>query len=113
MTPDELRAEAQRLDEAAHLAERLATADTIPACPDCGGRDFNIGAWTIVTQSISFEEADDANDGEWGDDYESGDHTETSFDATCNHCERDCEDVLRRFGWMFYLTTDKPAKVSA
>lgn len=104
MTPDELRAEADRIEAEELLAERLKTADKIPTCPNCGGRVFNIDAYTIVSQSISFEGADDEGDpdGDWRDDYQSGDHTDVSVAARCTWCEADVRPVLERHGWTFY-----------
>ncbi len=98
MNPDELRREADI--EAAQLkAERMKTADKIPTCPECGGRSFKIGAWTVVTQSIDFAEDED---GEWSDDYESGDHGETNESAECNECGANVRAMLEAHGWTFY-----------
>lgn len=97
-----MRAEADALEDAALKVERLKTADTIPTCPECGGRSFKIGAYTVVHQSINFEEAEDGDGGDWGSDYESGDHTDESESATCNHCGADVQEVLEAFGWTFY-----------
>ncbi|HEY7194246.1 MAG TPA: hypothetical protein VH439_10940 [Gemmatimonadales bacterium] len=99
-TAQDLRDEADRIEAAEFKAERLADANTIPTCPNCGGRVFNIAAWTIVSQSISFE--DDTDDGDWCDDYQSGDHTDESSSAECRACGADVEEVLERFGWSFY-----------
>lgn len=97
---EQLRKEADAIEAAELKAERLKTADTIPTCPDCGGRIFEIGAWTIATQSISFE--DDESDGEWGEDYSGGDHSDQSNYATCSGCGENVELMLERFGWKFY-----------
>jgi hypothetical protein len=100
----DLKAEAERLEKAERLTERMATADKVPTCPTCGGRSFHISTWTIVSQSIEFgDDADsDKDDCEWGDDYASGDHTDLNQEATCNECGMDVQDVLEKFGWIFY-----------
>lgn len=98
-TPEELRAEADRIERETRKAEHLKDADTIPTCPECGGRIFKIGAWTVVTQSIEF--SDDA-EGDWCDDYGSGDHTEMNTDAECVECGTDAYELLERHGWTFY-----------
>jgi len=100
------RKEAERLEAEELKAERMLTAAKVPTCPECGGRSFKIGAWTTVYQSIQFEEdADDTTtheDCEWGDDYESGDHTDINDTAECNACGADVDEVLERFGWTFH-----------
>ena len=104
-TPTELREEADRIEAEALKAERLADAARIPTCPDCGGRSFSISTWTTVSQSIEFEENPDEDttaDGDWGDDYESGDHTDVNESATCNGCGADVQEVLEAHGWTFY-----------
>jgi DNA-directed RNA polymerase subunit RPC12/RpoP len=110
-TPAELRAEADRIERETRKAERLADADTIPTCPECGSRVFKIDSWTVVGQSISFEQ--DEKDGDWCDDYQSGDHTDENANAECAECGADVEDVLERHGWTFYdapqPTTNVPA----
>jgi len=101
-TPEELRAEADRIEAAARKAERLKDADKIPTCPKCGGRVFKIDSWTIVGQSISYEE--DEDDGDWCDDYQSGDHTDENASAECCECGEveEVEEMLERHGWTFY-----------
>ena len=105
-TPAALRAEADRIEAEDLKAERLKDAARIPTCPACGGRSFNISAWTTVSQSIEFPEDPDedttAEDCEWGDDYESGDHTDENASATCNGCGADAQEVLEAHGWTFY-----------
>lgn len=96
----ELRRQAEELEKQEHLAERLKDADTIPTCPHCGSRVFTVGSWTTVAQSISYE--DDEDDGDWGDDYQSGDHTDESAYATCAECHADAQEVLEKHGWTFY-----------
>jgi hypothetical protein len=116
-TPEELRAEADRIEAANLKAERMADAGRIPTCPNCGGRQFNVSTWTTVSQSILFEEDPDEDttdeDCEWGDDYESGDHTDINESAVCGSCGTDVQDVLEAHGWTFYddpkAQTDTPA----
>lgn len=91
-TAAELRAEADRIEAEELKAERLATADNIPTCPHCGGRAFEVSTYTIVSQSINYE--DDEDDGSWDDDYESGDHTDINSSASCNGCGADARPVL-------------------
>lgn len=105
-----LRAEADRIEEAELLAERLKTADTIPTCPECGGRSFKIYAWTEVGQSIDFERDEEA--GDWDDDYESGDHTDQNASARCNHCDHDMRRTLEAHGWTFYADPAPADKLS-
>lgn len=105
-TPEELRAEADRIERETRKAERMKNADTIPTCPTCGGRIFRIDTWTIVTQSITFE--NDA-DGEWCDDYQSGDHTDENATAECAECGEDVEEILEQHGWTFY---DNPQPIT-
>jgi hypothetical protein len=105
-TAAELRAEADRIEAEELKATRLADAARIPTCPNCGGRSFSISAWTLVSQSIMFpEDPDDdttADDCDWAEDYESGDHTDTNESATCTGCGTDVQDVLEAHGWIFY-----------
>src|SRR3954471_16383991 len=112
-TPEELRAEADRIEAAARKAERLEDADKIPTCPECGGRIFQVYTWTTVGQSISYEEDDE--DGDWCDDYESGDHTDVNASAECGECGADVEEMLEQHGWTFYdaprPNTTKPISV--
>jgi hypothetical protein len=112
-TPEELRAEADRIEREAHKAERLEDADKIPTCPECGGRIFKIESWTVVGQSISYEEDEDG--GDWCDDYDSGDHTDESCGATCDECGADVEEMLGQHGWTFYdapQPRDKPDAIT-
>jgi hypothetical protein len=97
---EQMRREAERLAAEALKEERLSTADKVPTCPHCGGRVFKVGTWTTVCMSIAFD--DDDPEGEWCDDYESGDHTDQNAFALCCSCLADVEDVLRRHGWTFY-----------
>jgi len=105
-TPAELRAEADRIEAEEQKTTRLADAERIPTCPHCGGRRFKVYAWTLVSQSIQFEEDPDetttADDGDWDDDYEGGDHTDTNDSATCTECGADAQEVLEAHGWTFY-----------
>lgn len=110
------RKEAERLEAEALKDERMLTAGKVPTCPECGGRSFKIGAYTTVYQSIQFvEDADDKStheDCDWGDDYESGDHTDISESAECNDCGTDVQEMLERFGWTFYAEPQPLAKAA-
>lgn len=99
---EQLRKEADDIEAAEFKTERLKTADTIPTCQNCGGRSFKIYAWTVVSQSIAYDQAEDKDGGEWGEDYEGGDHTEQSESAMCNRCAADVRPMLETFGWTFY-----------
>jgi hypothetical protein len=103
-TPAALRAEADRIEAEALKAERLADAARIPTCPTCGGREFKIGTWSIVSQTALFPTDPDTDEitERWGDDYESGDHTELNATAECNACGEDVEEILEAHGWRFY-----------
>jgi hypothetical protein len=99
-----LEAEAAQLEAEAHLAERMEDADTIPTCPECGGREFEISAHGTVTErTISFE---DDPAGDWLDDgADRPDHGEYTVLAECVNCSAD-EGVIRKMleghGWAFY-----------
>lgn len=102
MNPGELRREADRIEAEELKAERLKSAGKIPTCPECGGRSFEVATWTIVSQSICYDEDDDEDACEWDDDYESGDHTDLNHSATCNDCGADARAMLESHGWKFY-----------
>jgi hypothetical protein len=99
----DLRAEADRIEAEELKAERLAEAATIPTCPECGGRVFEVPAYTTADASISFEEATSSSDGEWdGDNVTEGEHTDDYCNATCSDCGADVRAMLEGHGWTFY-----------
>lgn len=97
---EQLRRKAQELEAQERFDARMKTAATIPTCPECGSRDFKVYTYTTVAQSINFE--DDEQDGDWGDDYESGDHTDVNESAECGECGADVAPMLQQHGWTFY-----------
>lgn len=96
----ELRRKAEEIEQEEHLAERMKDAGTIPTCPKCGGRTFIVNTYTTVAQSIIY--GDEEGEEEWGDDYESGDHTDVNESAMCSECGADAQEVLEAHDWTFY-----------
>lgn len=100
---EKLRKEADDIEAAELLAERLATADKIPTC-ECGSRSFTIYAYGEASQGYEY---DDEGEGSWDEDGSTGDHGDESSSAYCAECGADVEALLTRFGWHFYETQPK------
>lgn len=104
-TAEALRKQAEEIEHAEYMAERMATADTIPTCPKCGSRVFNIYAYGEAEAEYEY---DDDGNGDWlPDTVGTGDHGDTSSAAICAECYADAEELLGRFGWTFYETHPK------